>query len=167
MTAGIQLANIKPLGNYRRATGFANAGDSGKEHNLSNGEVDTILVIEDEPVLMQQLTSSLSQAVFNVVGVTNYLEALLGMDDFKPDLVIMDEDLPLDDGWEACYQLHRAFGLPVILLGVNYGGDIWLRALEAGADFYLRIPFSSLELTARARAIIRRYKNTRVVSRQV
>ncbi len=133
---------------------------------MGNGEINTIMVIEDEPVLMQQLSSSLSQAVFNVVSVTNYLEALLSLDNFQPDLVIMDENLPLVDGWEACYQLHCAFGLPVILVGADYADDAWAKALEAGADFYLRIPFSSLELTARAKAIIRRYKNT-VLSRQV
>ena len=74
----------------------------------------------------------------------------------RGDLIIIDEDLPLLDGWEACHQLRQTFGIPVVLFGDDYDVDVWLRVLQVGADFYLRMPFSSLELAARARAIIRR-----------
>ena len=53
---------------------------------------DTILIIEDEPTLKRGLTSALSQASFAVADVPNYAEALLRLDEFKPDMVIMDKE---------------------------------------------------------------------------
>ena len=123
-----------------------------------NIETDSILIVEGEPFLRERLVSSLNGSGFKVVGVVNYFEAMWRLGEFKPDLIIIDEDLPLLDGWEACYQLRQTFGIPVILLGDDYDGDVWLRAVQVGADFYLRMPFSSLELAARAKAVIRRYK---------
>ena len=123
---------------------------------------DKVLVIEGQPDLRKKLTSGLTNAAFEVVGVADYFEALWELGEFKPNLVILNEELPLMDGWEACYQLHRAFGIPIILLGDDFGAEVWRRALESGADFYLRMPFSHLELTARIRAIIRRYRRDKV-----
>ena len=130
----------------------------GNERDLTNTETDSILVIEGEPFLRERLISSLVGPGFKVVAVVNYFEAIWRLGEFRPDLIIVDEDLPLLDGWETCYQLRQTFGIPVILLGDDYDGDVWLRVVQVGADFYLKMPFSSLELAARAKAIIRRYK---------
>ncbi len=70
----------------------------------------------------------------------------------------MNVELPWLDGWRACYWLHQIFGIPVLLLGLEKNDETWVRAVQAGADFYFRMPFSRLELTARVRAILRRYK---------
>jgi len=118
---------------------------------------DRILIIEGEPALRRELASALTQATFSVADVANYPEALLKLE-FNPDLAIVDEVLPGGDGIEACSQLHSTFGIPTILLGSDSGGMAWMRAVEAGADFYFRKPFSFLELVARVRAILRRYK---------
>jgi len=120
---------------------------------------DRILIIEGEPALRRELTSALTQATFIVADVANYHEALLKLE-FNPDLAIVDEVLPGGDGIEACSQLHSTFNTPVILLGSDSSGKAWMRAVEAGADFYLRKPFSYLELVVRVRAILRRYKKS-------
>ncbi len=117
------------------------------------------MVVEEDATLRNELNSVLSEAVFGVTGCANYLEALFKLDEFKPDLVILDEVLPLVNGWEACYQLRWILGVPAILIGKSSGDDAWVRALRVGADFYLRIPFSYTVLTARVKAILRRYKN--------
>lgn len=120
---------------------------------------DRILIIEDEPSLSKELASALTEAGFVVVNVSNYLEALSKLDELKPDMVIVDE--ALGESMEVCYQLHSTFGIAVILLGKDCGDEIWAKALvEAGADFYLRKPFSHLELAARVKAILRRYKKS-------
>ena len=121
-------------------------------------DTDRILIIEGELSLSKELTSALTEASFIVAGVADYPEALLKLDEFNPDMLIVDEVLPGGDGLEACSLLHNTFGIPVILLGEDSSGEAWMRAVEAGADFYLRKPFSYLELVARARAILRRYK---------
>ena len=119
---------------------------------------DGILIIEDEPILRGNLTSALTEAGFAVVDVPDYPEALLKLDEFKPDMVIADEVLPSGDGIEACSQLPSTLGIPVILLGKDSSGEAQMRAVEAGADLYIRKPFSYLELVARVKAILRRYK---------
>ncbi len=108
--------------------------------------------------MRKKLTSALTEDVFNVADILDYFEVLRKLDEFKPDLIIMDEESPLLDGCDACYQLHQTFGIPIILLGRDSGGEAWARAVQAGADFYLRVPFSCLELAARVKAILRRYK---------
>jgi DNA-binding response OmpR family regulator len=124
---------------------------------------DIILLIEDEPVLRKTCTLALLEADFQVVEVSNCLEAIMELDSLCPDLVILDEKLPLVDGWETSYLLHHACGLPIIVLGDNYGEEIWDRMLRAGADFYLRMPFSRLELVGRIRAILQRYKKRKMI----
>jgi len=118
----------------------------------------SILIVEGKPTLGMELISALTEAAFEVADVSDYFEALWRLDEFKPDLVIVSVELPLLDGWEACYWLHQTFGIPIILLGRDSSGEAWARAVQAGADFYLRVPFSYLELTARVKAILRRYR---------
>ena len=117
-----------------------------------------ILIIASEPISRSQISSALTEAGFAVVDVPNFPEALLKLDEVKPDVVIMDAVLPDRDGMEACYQLHSMLGIPVILLGEDSSDEVWVRVMEADADLYLVKPFSYLELVARVKAILRRYK---------
>ncbi len=116
-----------------------------------------ILIIEGDPTLMMEITSALTEAGFAVVGVPDFTQALLRLGDFRPNMVIVDEALPDVDGWQACHQL-RTFGIPTILLGIDSSNEAWQKVVEGGADFYLVKPFSRLQLVARVRAILRRYK---------
>jgi len=122
---------------------------------------DSILIIEGEPTLRRELTSALSQASFVVADVPDYFEALLKLDEFKPNMVIMDKESVSIEGWTACSQLRQAHDVAIILMGKDSGGEAWTRAVEAGADFYLKKPFSYRELPARVKAILRRYRRTR------
>jgi len=120
---------------------------------------DKILIIVGELTLNSELASIFSGEGFSVACIPDYPEALFKLCEFKPDMVILDEDLPGFNGIEACSELHRIFGVPVILLGEDPSEQVWARAVEAGADFYLRKPFSCDEsLVARVKAILRRYK---------
>jgi len=123
---------------------------------------DKILIIVGELALNSELTSIFDEKGFSVACIPDYPEALLKLCEFKPDIVILDEDLPGFNGIEACSELHRIFGVPVILLGEDPSEQAWARAVEAGADFYIRKPFSCDEsLIARVKAILRRYKGRR------
>ena len=119
-------------------------------------DTDRILIIEGELALRRELASALTQASFTVADVANFPEALLKLD-FNPHMAIVDEVLPGGDGFEACSQLHSAFGIPVILLGSNPSDEVWRRVMEAEADLYLIKPFGYQELVARVKAILRRY----------
>ncbi|MFH1169515.1 MAG: response regulator [Chloroflexota bacterium] len=124
-----------------------------------------VMVVENEPKLRSEIRSALNEAVFQVEDASDYFEALWKLDEFKPDLVVVDEKLPLVSGWEACYELHWTFGIPVILLGEEHRGDIWVEVLQSGADFYLRMPCSYIVLSARIKAILRRYRKDAAGSR--
>ena len=123
------------------------------------GMPDKILIIVSDLTLSSELASIFDEGGFSVACIPDYPEALLELCEFKPDIVILDEDLPGFNGIEACFELHSIFCVPVILLGEDSSGQAWARAVEAGADFYLVKPSSYDEsLVARARAILRRYK---------
>ena len=130
-------------------------------HYRKEGTIYNILVVEGKPILEIELTSALTENDFNVASAPDYYEALWSLDAFRPDLVIMNVDLPLLDGWEACYRLREIFGFPVILLGGDTSDITWVRAVQAGADFYLKVPFNWQELSARVKAILRRYKRVK------
>jgi len=118
----------------------------------------SILIIEGEPNLRRELASALTEVGFTVVDVRDYAEALLKLDELKPNMVIVDEVLPGGDGMEVCYQLHSTFGIPIVLLGEDSSDEMWERVMEAEADLYLIKPFSYRELAARVKAVLRRYK---------
>jgi len=122
---------------------------------------DSILIIEGEPSLSKELASAFTEAGFAVDNVPDYPEALLKIDEFKPDMVIVDESLPGRDGIEVCSQLRSTFGVPVVLLGEDSSNEMWERVMEAEVDLYLVKPFSYQELVARVKAILRRYKMAR------
>ncbi len=119
-----------------------------------------ILIIEGEPNLRRELASALTEAGYTVAGVPDYPEAVAKLDEFNPAIAIVDEVLPGGDGKDACYQLHNAFSIPVILLGKDSSGEALVRALEAGADVYFTKPPHNPELVARVKAIRRRYKES-------
>ena len=124
---------------------------------------DKILIIADELTLNSELVSIFDKEGFSVACIPDYPEALLELCGLKPDMVILDEDLPGFSGIEACSELHSIFGVPVILLGADSSGQAWARAVEAGADFYLVKPFDCDEsLVAKVRAILRRYRGRQV-----
>jgi len=120
--------------------------------------IDSILIIEGEPSLRGKLASALREAGFATASVPDYHEELLKLDEFKPDMVIVDETLPSGNGMEVCYQLHSTFGIPIVLLGEDSSDEVWERVMEAEADLYLIKPFSYRELVARMKAILRQYK---------
>ncbi|MFH0769069.1 MAG: response regulator [Chloroflexota bacterium] len=119
---------------------------------------DRILIIEADPPLRKGVASALTEAGFTVQAVTGYAEAMMILSDFKPGMVIMHEVLPDRDGIEACRDLHDTFDIPVILLGEGSGDEVWPKAVQAGADFYLTKPVSFVVLPVRVKAILRRYE---------
>ena len=131
---------------------------------MENMLAEQIMLIEDNPDLMKKLSSALSNDIFIVTEASNYYEALWKMGEISPDLVILDEELPFVNGWQACQKINSDFGIPVILMGKDRNVHVWRKALEVGAEFYMKIPFGRLELEARIKAILRRYDKKRIIA---
>jgi DNA-binding response OmpR family regulator len=117
-----------------------------------------ILIIEHEPPLRKELVCAFREASFTVVDVSDYPEAFLRIEDFKPDIVVMEIGSPGRDGFVDCTRLRSTFRIPVVLLGKDSSVEMWGKVMEADADLYQTKPFQHVLLVARVKAILRRYK---------
>ena len=120
---------------------------------------DSVLIIGGEPDFQERLRFSLTEAGSEVTLAYNYISAKMIIEDFVPDIIILDEVHLNDiDSFAACKHLHDDYNIPIILLGKDSSDETWERVMETEADLYLIKPLSSRELVARAKAILRRYK---------
>jgi two-component system alkaline phosphatase synthesis response regulator PhoP len=118
-----------------------------------------ILVVDDEPVLVETIAYNLEQAGFQVRTALDGSSGLDAARREKPDLIILDIMLPEMDGLEVCRQL-RSFGptstTPIMMLTAKGEEIDKVVGLEVGADDYVTKPFGRRELLARVRALLRR-----------
>jgi len=120
---------------------------------------DRVLIIGGEPDFQERLRLPLTEAGYEVTLAYNYISAKMIIEDFVPDIIILDEVHQNDiDSFAACKHLHDDYNIPIILLGKDSSDETWERVMETEADLYLIKPLSSRELVARAKAILRRYK---------
>jgi DNA-binding response OmpR family regulator len=116
----------------------------------------TILIIEDEPDLVRVLRSYLEQAGFTVLAAGRGDMGLSTWEHKRPDLVILDINLPGMDGLDVARQIRRKDSTPIIMLTARVEEVDQLVGLELGADDYIAKPFSPRLVVARVRALLRR-----------
>ncbi|NLG96787.1 MAG: response regulator transcription factor [Chloroflexi bacterium] len=125
-----------------------------------------ILLVDDEPVILESLSYSLDREGFEVQVASDGAQALDLFNSSKPDLVILDIRLPEIDGLEVCRRLRAISPVPILML-TALGNELdRVVGLEVGADDYLPKPFSFRELLARIRSILRRVELDQQVSKQ-
>src|SRR5512138_1797557 len=117
---------------------------------------DKILLVDDEPNLLETLAFNLRNAGYQVVTADDGAAALDVARAETPDLVILDLMLPELDGLTVCRSLRQASDVPILILTARTGELDKIVGLESGADDYLTKPFSLGELQARIRALLRR-----------
>ncbi len=117
-----------------------------------------ILIVEDEPTLLETLKYNLMRQGYEVVTAADGARALLTARTEKPDLVILDVMLPGLDGFEICRILRQEISLPILMLTARDEEVDKIVGLEVGADDYLTKPFSMRELLARVKAQLRRVR---------
>lgn len=120
-----------------------------------------ILVVDDEPHIVELAKLYLERDGFQVSGVGTGSEALERLGTFKPDLVILDLMLPDIDGFEVCRQMRTRSDVPILMLTARNDDIDKIVGLELGADDYSTKPFNPRELVARVKAILRRYRGDR------
>jgi two-component system KDP operon response regulator KdpE len=115
-----------------------------------------ILVVDDEPRMIQFIRMNLELEGYRVTQAANGLEALNKVRDELPDLAILDVMMPELDGFETLRMLREVSSVPVIMLTVKADEDDKVKGLELGADDYVTKPFSPRELASRVKAALRR-----------
>lgn len=115
-----------------------------------------ILIVDDDVELVGLLQFALRGAGYDVLTAFDGEQALQRIRDHALDLVILDVNLPLRNGFEVLEQLRRHSQVPVMMLTVRAGEEDEVHGLDLGADDYLRKPFSPRALLARVRSLLRR-----------
>lgn len=119
---------------------------------------ETILVIDDEPKIVKLARDYLEKSGFRVITAADGTTALAQARHERPDLVVLDLNLPGLDGLDVCRALRRTSDVPIIMLTARADEADRLIGLELGADDYIVKPFSPRELVARVRAVLRRVR---------
>ena len=116
----------------------------------------TVLVVDDEPRIVELARDYLEHAGFAVLTATDGPSALRAARTRKPDVLVLDLGLPGMDGLDVARELRRDSTVPIVMLTARDDELDRILGLEIGADDYVTKPFSPRELVARIRAILRR-----------
>jgi two-component system response regulator VicR len=119
---------------------------------------DKVLVVEDNPNLLETLKYNLRKESYDVITATDGEQAIVVARREKPDLVVLDIMLPKMSGFEVCRILRKEMTVPILMLTGKADETDKIVGLEIGADDYMTKPFSMRELMARVRAMLRRTK---------
>lgn len=115
-----------------------------------------ILIVEDDPAVADGIVDGLDTVSFLTRHVSTGAAALDALDDFAPELVLLDLGLPDMDGTDVCREIRRRSSVPVIVVSARDEEIDRVIALEIGADDYVVKPFGMRELVARIKAVARR-----------
>jgi DNA-binding response OmpR family regulator len=115
-----------------------------------------VLVIDGDRVMADVVAYALQREGFEVFQAHDGISALERWAEVRPDLLILDVNLPRLDGFAVCQRIRRECDTPIIFLSVRCADADVVQGLELGADAYLGKPFSPRQLVARANAVLRR-----------
>jgi two-component system KDP operon response regulator KdpE len=125
-------------------------------HELIDPQSITVLVVDDEPRLVDVVRMNLEMGGYRVLEAFDGAEALEKLKQDLPDLVVLDVMMPEMDGFETLRRIREVSNLPVIMLTVRNEPADRIKGLEIGADDYLSKPFDPRELQSRIKALLRR-----------
>lgn len=115
-----------------------------------------ILIIEDDPVIRDELALLLSNEGCQVMAVTEFSNVAMQVSEYKPNLILLDLNLPERDGLSLCTDIRKISPAPVIFVTSRDSAADELRALSLGGDDYITKPYNIPVLLARIKAVLRR-----------
>jgi two-component system OmpR family response regulator len=118
----------------------------------------TILVVDDDPHIRELVGVFLREEGFSVLEAADGREALALLETTRADLVILDIMMPNMDGWQLCRELRELYDTPLLMLTAKGETSQKIKGFQLGTDDYLVKPFEPLELVARVKALLRRYR---------
>ena len=119
-----------------------------------------ILVVDDDEHIAELISLYLIREGYDTKEVYNGNDAVKAFEEYKPNLIMLDIMLPGLDGYGVCKEIRKTSGVPIIMLTAKGDTIDKVLGLELGADDYMVKPFEPKELTARVKAVLRRYDKT-------
>lgn len=116
------------------------------------------MIIEDEPMMREELEQIMRKAGYDVYTVSSFSDAAEQVTRFCPDLVVLDINLPGISGFQICREIKQKSPVPVLVLTSRDGMGDELHALDLGADEYLTKPCRKERLLARIANVLKRYE---------
>lgn len=115
-----------------------------------------VVIADADKQTREFLRISLEAEHFSIFEATNGAMALMMVAGQKPDIMLLDVNLPVIDGFQVCQQLRQQTSIPIIIVSASANTENRIRGLELGADDYVAKPFDTRELLARMNAVLRR-----------
>jgi two-component system OmpR family response regulator len=137
---------------------YRNVVSLGESERELTAAMSKILIVDDDPHIRELARVFLKNEGYDTDEASDGLEALSKLETTKIDLVVLDIMMPNMDGWELCRQLKELYDFPVLMLTARGETSQKLRGFELGTDDYLVKPFEPLELVARVKALLKRYR---------
>ena len=116
----------------------------------------TILVVDDEQPTIDLIKNALTKEDYVVISANDGQAGLREMYQGRPDLIVLDINMPLMDGWTVCQRIREVSNIPIIMLTARDDPEEIVRGLDLGADDYVTKPFELGVLLARVRSNLRR-----------
>jgi len=117
-----------------------------------------ILVVDDDTKIQMVIRIMLERAGYEVRCVSSGIEAFQALDEYLPNLILLDVMMPGMDGYEVCIKLktdEKTKAIPVVMLTALGMGDDFEKALKNGADWYIVKPFNSRQLLSRVAMLLK------------
>jgi DNA-binding response OmpR family regulator len=139
-----------------RPAGYPDVGEGDMNSAAGTSTGPRVLVVDDEDAILDFVELGLKYEGFEVELARDGQGALTAVSSRRPDLILLDLNLPGLDGLDVCRRVRQVSDVPIIMLTARGDVDERVEGLEAGADDYLPKPFKFKELLARVRAVLRR-----------
>lgn len=126
-----------------------------------------ILIVDDDENITELIALYLEKEGYATKSVNNGTDAIDVFKSYLPNLVVLDLMLPGRDGFDVCKDIRQVSNIPIIMLTAKGETFDKILGLELGADDYMVKPFDTKELTARVKAVLRRYSPKKESSKQI